>query len=198
MNEEELKKILSRARKFLLTTTRKSILLNKDYTIGDTIAENDKSSIYYAYKGLETFCIKVMNHDHYLIEKENSDMICPTKCITLIRYIDFFDLNENSHAIVMPVYHRTVSHIISAYNNQVPSNAVVKIFFSLINSLEYLENKKICHSDIKPDNLFLHSDNNGPYVILGDYGAAIRYGEDIIESTSAYSLDLCQGKTNRY
>jgi len=104
----------------------------------------------------------------------------------------------------MPLYPTTLDHLIAAWTgntekdgesnndeelneefNSVPSRVVVTIYMSLMHSLLFLESVNLCHSDIKPSNIFI--DSNGR-AILGDFGAVVNYGKPIKEWTTAYSL----------
>jgi serine/threonine protein kinase len=57
-----------------------------------------------------------------------------------------------------------------------PEQAVLNIFVSILNSLKYFAQEKLCHGDIKPSNLLL--DQSGKAVLI-DLGAVVPYGAAI-------------------
>ncbi|KAF5270509.1 hypothetical protein FQA39_LY08387 [Lamprigera yunnana] len=53
------------------------------------------------------------------------------------------------------------------------ANSVIEILRQLLVGIEYIHSKRIVHHDIKPSNIFIQNDNNGPGLVqLGDFGLA--------------------------
>jgi len=54
----------------------------------------------------------------------------------------------------------------------------LKIIEQLLESLVYLESKKICHRDIKPDNIMVMMNDGEPTIKLVDFGIAIHLNKE--------------------
>jgi len=52
-------------------------------------------------------------------------------------------------------------------NPDLSDSQIIKIFLDILKALNYLKDNKIIHSDLKPQNILLSSDNSP---ILADFG----------------------------
>mmetsp|Transcript_10665 Transcript_10665/g.14610 ORF Transcript_10665/g.14610 Transcript_10665/m.14610 type:complete len:333 (+) Transcript_10665:89-1087(+) len=82
-------------------------------------------------------------------------------------------------ALLMPIYPCTLEQV----PNPIPENYAMKCGMQIEIAIKFMHSKAYAHLDIKPSNIFL--DNNGDF-FLGDFGAATKFGDPIIESSELY------------
>jgi len=168
-NIKELESLLKTVQTSLMSMTRKSIILNRKYAIDGAIGFGANATIFRALKLTEPFCVKVQSKS--LFEQEWKMAKLVGKCSTIVDYVDYFDLSDDRVAIVMEAFPMSVETLINTWlaesedgdeeprvlekgeHLRVPEPVCIKIFFSLLHSLTWLNDKQLCHSDIKPQNL---------------------------------------------
>lgn len=88
----------------------------------------------------------------------------------------------------------TLKDYLLTYSPTDPVKTKIDLVLQIVNGLEYLKNKNIIHRDIKPDNIFLISDNTYPnkYIVkLGDFGLCKKYlNPKLINSSTNSQLKI--------
>ncbi len=109
----------------------------------------------------------------------------PPHAVTALNTPIFSEEGEPIHGFIGPAYHGDLSRIgVSAAEGLSVAN-------QLISALVSLDDLELCHSDIKPGNIFFMRDENGKLkCYLADFGAATFYDEakpgTINEKTPGY------------
>jgi serine/threonine protein kinase len=86
---------------------------------------------------------------------------------------------------------------LAQWKKPVEEAVLLRYGHSLKRAIQHMHHKGYCHLDIKPSNIFLFEEN----CYLGDYGAARKIGQDIVECTRTYfptDLPLLAAKKTDY
>eukprot|EP00026_Physarum_polycephalum_P006640 Phypoly_transcript_06691.p1 GENE.Phypoly_transcript_06691~~Phypoly_transcript_06691.p1 ORF type:complete len:215 (+),score=26.23 Phypoly_transcript_06691:1040-1684(+) len=67
----------------------------------------------------------------------------------------------------------------------ISSQAVANVFLSVMYAIRYLNQRNLCHSDIKPSNILIDSTGT---IVLADLGAMVPYDNPLVEATQEFSL----------
>jgi len=97
-----------------------------------------------------------------------------------IVYVNQFESEENQLYIVMEyIAGKTLKELIQEKGKFPPQNAL-KIFFQVLDALEYAHRRRVLHRDIKPANIMVNNDN---VVKITDFGLAKIEGDIGITGT---------------
>jgi serine/threonine protein kinase len=74
---------------------------------------------------------------------------------------------------------------------RVPEPECKKIFFQILQAIQYLHARNICHGDIKPENiLFIERSPQRSTVVLCDFGFAIQHADTLCEERIGFSREF--------
>jgi serine/threonine protein kinase len=103
-----------------------------------------------------------------------------------ILHIKHIRHQRGSLALIMPLYKLSLQAVYEAFSDHpVPWEQTRHIAESIVNAGLRLEECKLVHCDVKPDNIML---GNG-VVVLIDLGSVVMVGAPIVEFTNYYGLD---------
>jgi len=179
---------MSAARCHLSSTTVHSLRNTTEYIIDGFIVATSKSSLYFALRGGTVYCAKIMSTADYQKESANYAIVGESEWI--VQHIDSFEIDTEHKAVVMPYYAKSADIFLTLWQlhdgSWKPHNqAIVDFFFSILSAIQQLVSLALCHSDIKPSNCLLEG---GGLFKLADLGAAVPYGQPIVEYTLPYCL----------
>lgn len=103
----------------------------------------------------------------------------------IVRVRDYFEDNGTAYIVMDLVDGRTLDEILGSPPNRTPlaEPEVSRIVEQIVSALSAVHAANVFHLDLKPENIFLNSDNN---VVLVDFGAA-RHG-DTLTTTQQFTL----------
>lgn len=67
---------------------------------------------------------------------------------------------------------------------------VYSISLQIAEALAFLHKNNICHRDIKPQNIFLKTENNQLKALLGDFGFSTKFSQDSMKKTQCGTLNF--------
>lgn len=88
--------------------------------------------------------------------------------------------NENVFIIIQKKYQSLKD---AMYNREVSESQILKMAKDVCSALMILEEHKLLHRDIKPDNIFIKWKDGIPYYAIGDFGLTRRLEEETGEVT---------------
>lgn len=109
----------------------------------------------------------------------------------IVQYEHILDINHVNHptaslALIMPLYKLSLQAVYDAFSDHpVPWEQLRTVAASIISAGLRLEECKLVHCDIKPDNIML----GDGVVVLIDLGSVVPTGEPVAEFTDYYGLD---------
>jgi serine/threonine protein kinase len=154
----------------------------------------------------EVGCAKVYTAADSELALKESDVSkhlhTPAKCPLIVCYKDPLAFTHHHQtdvrmlALIMPLYAQSLQSFLDAlYEKQFPDLLSVRLGFTLIKIGQVLEQKQICHADIKPSNIMFDTLGN---MVLIDLGAAVKYGKPIVEHTPYFGMDAPKIGSARY
>lgn len=101
--------------------------------------------------------------------------------LNVLQYSEIYE-EERYRAILMPKASEDL-HILLERDNPIKEFVIIHIIRSILEGLDFLHKKNICHRDIKAENIFLFYPNDSiPLVKIADFGLAMEC--DFNEGTS--------------
>lgn len=89
--------------------------------------------------------------------------------------VRFYETVESSRTINLVMEHISGKSLYAYLKQQkwrrIPEESAKKIFKQMINGLDYIHNKNICHRDLKPDNILLEREQMQVKII--DFGFSV-------------------------
>jgi serine/threonine-protein kinase SRK2 len=121
--------------------------------------------------------IQLKNGQVPTVIKNEIDIFSKLSHPSIVKYIDSF-MTETSLCIVMEYVSGGDLHGIVSDKGQLPEKVVRNYMLQLLDVLEYLDQNKISHKDIKLENILVSED--GMTIKLCDFGFATYYDSDDI------------------
>lgn len=112
--------------------------------------------------------------------KELKDSPYFTSVIDAKEFKSSSEKNENVFIIIQKKYQSLKD---AMYNREVNESQILKMAKDICMALMILEEHKLLHRDIKPDNIFIKWKDGVPYYAIGDFGLTRRLEEETGEVT---------------
>ena len=163
-------------------SSKYDILKDQLSVLGDVVGEGGcNAMVFKATHQGKTVVVKKLPFDLTFREKCIEVELCMKLCHANIASADFFftfqtdcqktELTEVN--IVMPFLDKgDLRHVFEKKKRSLSHEQTNKICFEVSKALEYLHSQQIVHRDVKPENIFLSSDNE---VKLGDFGISTNF-----------------------
>ena len=179
-------KVKSRTR--LATSTKYSIYI--DGPLGGNPSGQNKSYLCYAYTSSGGVYAAKIYHEHEADYKREVFISSMMEHENLIKFINSFELGNNRYAIIMPLYPRCATDLMSDHaKDGIPFETLQTIARDCFSALKYMHARGYCFMDLKPSNIMMHYGDPGRAILI-DYGGVVPKGEPLIEITEHYCLDI--------
>ena len=151
------------------------IFFNK-YTLIKKLGEGSFGSIYSAKSQKNWYAIKLENKNRGQNLLENEAYIMSYLHGKRIPIIKSFGYSGDYNVLVMELMGKSLEEIFENLPiKKMTVNCVGKLGLQMVEILEYIHNKHIIHSDIKPDNFVMGKGEKSKYLYLLDFGLAKKY-----------------------
>ncbi|KAJ3328826.1 hypothetical protein HDU76_009221 [Blyttiomyces sp. JEL0837] len=149
-----------------------------------------KASFYYAFtESGDIMAAKVYNRESkasYDHEVDINEKLASHE--NIVKFAKNCSLPDDSrHFIIMPYFPRSASDLLKHYP-KFPRQTIVTIVRDIFSALKHIHSRGYCFVDLKPANIMLKSSEEGRAVLV-DFGATVRIGSYLKETTERYCLD---------
>ena len=143
----------------------------KEFCLGNSCVRNSDGSISVAEGMTEEFNEAKMefSNEATLLHSLSNKGIVPVS--------EVFEQNNTVYYVMQYLGDTSLSKLIES-KGSIEEEVAVDITLKIACSLRYLQQHRMTHLDVKPDNIMLLEDGNGWQPILIDFGLARSYGKD--------------------
>ena len=92
----------------------------------------------------------------------------------IVRVLRFIEANGTAYMVMEYEEGQSLSRFLKSSGNRLDETAMLRIFLPILNGLSAVHDAEMLHLDIKPDNIYLRSDNSPMLIDFGSARQAIR------------------------